>query len=161
MQKITNCLWFDSQALEAAEFYVSVFNNSKILNVARYPGTGQEVHGKDEGSVMTVDFELEGQKFLGLNGGPAFEFNPAISLMVNCESQSELDALWNALSANPDAEQCGWLQDKFGISWQITPVALMDLMRSEDSEKRNRVFNAMMQMKKIDIATLEAAAKGA
>lgn len=160
MQKITNCLWFDSQALEAAEFYVSVFNNSKILNVARYPGTGQDVHGKAEGSVMTVDFELEGQKFLALNGGPAFEFNPAISLMVNCETQAEVDALWNALSANPEAEQCGWLQDKYGISWQITPVALMDLMRTEDSEKRTRVFAAMMQMKKIDIAALEAAAKG-
>lgn len=159
MQKITNCLWFDDQALEAAEFYVSAFKNSKILNVARYPGTGQEAHGKAEGSVMTVDFELEGQQFLGLNGGSAFEFNPAISLMVNCETQEEVDALWEKLSANPEAEQCGWLQDKYGISWQITPIALMDLMRTEDSDRRTRVFAAMMQMKKIDIAALEAAAE--
>lgn len=160
MQKITNCLWFDNQALDAAEFYVAAFANSKILNVSRYPGEGQDVHGKEKGSVMTVDFELEGQKFLALNGGPGFEFNPAISLMVNCESQAEVDALWEHLSANPEAEQCGWLQDKFGISWQITPVALMQLMSAEDSKKRDRVFKAMMNMKKIDIAALEAAAEG-
>lgn len=161
MQKITNCLWFDNQALEAAEFYVSVFGNSKILNVARYPGVGRETHGKEEGSVMTVDFELEGQRFLALNGGPAFQFNPAVSLMVNCETQEEVDRLWNALSAYPQAEACGWLKDRFGISWQITPVALMELMRAEDSGRRDRVFAAMMQMKKIDIAALEKAAGAA
>lgn len=160
MQKITNCLWFDDQALEAAEFYVSVFNDSAILHVARYPGEGQEVHGREEGSVMTVAFQLEGQQFLALNAGPQFRFNPAISLMVNCESQAEVDTLWEKLSANPDAEQCGWLQDRFGISWQVTPTVLMRLLQSEDPARRNRVFAAMMRMKKIDIPALETAAAG-
>lgn len=160
MQKIRNCLWFDTEAEEAANFYVSIFDNSRILNVARYPGVGQEAHGKPEGSVMTVDFELEGQQFLALNGGPAFEFNPAISLMVDCETQAEVDALWEKLSANPEAEQCGWLQDKYGISWQITPRMLMELMSQGDTDTRTRVFEAMMGMKKIDIDALEKAAAG-
>jgi predicted 3-demethylubiquinone-9 3-methyltransferase (glyoxalase superfamily) len=159
MQKITNCLWFDGQALEAAEFYVSVLPNSRVNNIARFPGEGQDVHNQEEGAVMTVEFELEGQKFLSLNGGARFEFNPAISLMVSCETQDEIDALWDGLSADPEAEKCGWLQDRFGISWQIVPTALPRLLSQPDAETRNRVFAQMMTMKKLDIGALEAAAR--
>lgn len=160
MQKITNCLWFDDHALEAAQFYTSLFKNSRITTIARYPGKGQDIHGHAEGAVMTVEFTLEGQQFVALNGGPQFQFSPAISLMVNCETQEEVDGLWEKLSANPEAEQCGWLQDRFGVSWQIVPTALPRLMQTEDVERRNRVFAAMMQMKKLDIASLEATAAG-
>jgi len=157
MQKITTCLWFDNQGEEAAKFYTSIFNNSKILDVAHYGKEGFEIHGRPEGSVMTVSFQLEGREFLALNGGPHFQFTPAISLIVNCETQEEIDALWSKLSANPQAEQCGWLQDKFGLSWQIVPVAMAELMSGSDPVKAGRVMNAMLKMKKLDIAGLEKA----
>ena len=157
MQKITPCLWFDSQAEEAANFYVSVFNNARVLKVSHYGEEGVEIHGRPAGSVMTVEFELEGQKLLGLNGGPHFQFTPAISLIVDCRTQDELDALWQKLSANPKAEQCGWLQDRFGLSWQIVPVQLAELMSDPDPVKAGRVMRAMLQMKKLDIAALQDA----
>lgn len=160
MQKITACLWFDSQAEEAANFYCSLFKDSKILNVSRYGKEGFEIHGRPEGSAMTVEFQLEGQKFLGLNGGPHFQFTPAISLIVDCKSQHEVDALWNQLSAHAEAEQCGWLKDKFGLSWQIIPKALGELMSDPDPVKSGRVMNAMLKMKKIDVAALEKAHAG-
>ncbi|HEX7048543.1 MAG TPA: VOC family protein [Gammaproteobacteria bacterium] len=160
MQKITPCLWFDSEAEDAANFYCSLFKDSRILEVTRYGKEGFEIHGRPEGSAMTVEFELEGQKFLGLNGGPHFQFTPAISLIVDCKSQDEVDALWNKLSAHPDAEQCGWLKDKFGLSWQIIPKALGELMSDPDPEKAGRVMNAMLKMKKLDVAALEKAYAG-
>ena len=160
MQKITTCLWFDSQALEATEFYVSVFERAHILDVAYYGKEGFEVHGRPEGSVMTVAFEIEGNSFLALNGGPHFQFSPAISLIVNCETQEEIDELWSRLSANPQAEQCGWLQDRFGLSWQIVPREMAEMMSSTDPAKSGRVMNAMLKMKKIDLVALRQAATG-
>ena len=159
MQKITPFLWFDSQAEEAANFYVSVFNNAKVVNIARYGEAGAEVSGRAKGSVMTVTFELEGQEFVALNGGPVFAFNPAISFVVNCATQEEVDALWAKLSAGGDekAQQCGWLQDKYGLSWQIVPRVLEEMLRDKDPAKSERVMNAMLQMKKIDIAALKQA----
>lgn len=160
MQKITPCLWFDSEAEEAARFYVSVFGNARILNVSRYGSEGYEVHGRPEGSVMTVEFELEGQKFTALNGGPYFQFTPAISLVVDCNSQEEIDALWDKLSAHPEAEQCGWLKDKYGLSWQIIPRVLGELMSGPDRARAGRVMQAMLQMKKLYVTALKAAAEG-
>lgn len=160
MQTISTCLWFDNQGLEAAEFYTSIFDNSKILDVSRYGKEGFDIHGRPEGSVMTVSFRLEGREFLALNGGPHFQFTPAISLIVNCETQEEIDALWSKLSANPQAEQCGWLQDRFGLSWQIVPVAVAELMNSGDPAAAGRVMNAILQMRKMDIATLRKAWEG-
>lgn len=160
MNKLATCLWFDSQALEAAEFYVSVFENARILDVAYYGKEGVEIHGRPEGSVMTVAFEIEGSSFLALNGGPHFHFTPAISLIVNCDTQQEIDALWQKLSANSAAEQCGWLQDKYGLSWQIMPREMAELMSSTDAAKSGRVMNAMLAMKKLDIAALRCAANG-
>lgn len=160
MNKITTCLWFDSQALEAAEFYSAVFDNARILDVAYYGKEGFEVHGRPEGSVMSVAFEIEGAGFLALNGGPHFHFTPAVSLMVNCETQQEIDALWQKLSANPAAEQCGWLQDRYGLSWQIIPREMAELMSTTDSARAGRVMNAMLAMKKIELATLRRAANG-
>ena len=160
MQKINTCLWFDSQALEAAEFYTSIFADSEILDVSHYGKEGFDIHGRPEGSVMTVSFQLEGRDFLALNGGPHFQFTPAISLIVNCETQEELDALWSKLSANPRAEQCGWLQDRFGLSWQIVPAAMAELMNSDDPVAAGRVMNAMLQMKKMDITALRKARAG-
>ena len=153
MQKITPFLWFDSQAEEAAKFYVSIFKNAKVDNVARYgeAGPGQA------GSVLTVNFTLEGQDFIALNGGPVFKFSPAISLYVDCATQEEVDALWSKLSAVKEAEQCGWLQDKYGVTWQIVPSILGELMQDKDPEKAKRVTEAMMQMKKIVIKGLQAA----
>ncbi|HKO45530.1 MAG TPA: VOC family protein [Pyrinomonadaceae bacterium] len=159
--KITPCLWFDGKAEEAAKFYVSVFKNSKINNIARYGDAGSEVSGQPEGSVMTVEFELDGQEFLGLNGGPNFKFTEAVSFIINCDSQEEVDRFWTTLTENGGAEsQCGWLKDKFGLSWQVTPTVLTELMKSKDRAKAERVMKAMLQMKKIDIATLEKAARG-
>lgn len=158
MNKLATCLWFDSEALEAAEFYVSVFDKARILDVAYYGKEGLEVHGRPEGSVMTVAFDIEGASFLALNGGPHFHFTPAISLVVNCETQQEIDTLWQKLSANPAAEQCGWLQDRFGLSWQIVPREMAALMGSTDAAKAGRVMNAMLAMKKIDIGALRQAA---
>ncbi len=157
MKKITPFLWFDNQAEEAANFYTSIFKNSKVLNVARYDEAGAKASGMPEGSAMTVAFELNGQEFTALNGGPVFKFTEAISFAVNCESQEEVDELWGKLSADPAAEQCGWLKDKYGLSWQIVPTVLVELLSDPDPEKSKRVMEAMLQMKKIDIATLKQA----
>ncbi len=151
MQKITPFLWFDSQAAEAAQFYTSVFKNGKILNTTHYSETGQEVTGQKPGTVMTVEFELFGQHFTALNGGPLFKFNESISFVVACEDQAEIDDLWSELSAVPASEQCGWLKDKFGVSWQIVPRNMNELIQTPAS------IEAMLKMKKINIAELEAA----
>ncbi len=162
IQKITPCLWFDDQAEQAAKFYTGIFKNSKIKEVSRYGEAGREVHGKPAGTVMTVAFELEGQGFTGLNGGPIFKFNEAISLQINCETQAEVDHYWEKLSAGGDAnaQQCGWLKDKYGVSWQVIPKALGELMTDPDTKKSGRVMEAMLQMKKIDIAELKRAYAG-
>jgi predicted 3-demethylubiquinone-9 3-methyltransferase (glyoxalase superfamily) len=152
-QKIVTFLWFDGNAEEAAKHYTSIFKNSKILNVARYGDAGPG----PKGSVMTVNFELEGQEFIALNGGPQFKFTEAISLLVNCETQREVDELWAKLTAGGQESQCGWLKDKFGLSWQIVPVALFQMMQDRDPEKAKRVVEAMLQMKKIDLDRLEEA----
>jgi predicted 3-demethylubiquinone-9 3-methyltransferase (glyoxalase superfamily) len=162
MQKITPFLWFDSQAEEAAKFYTSIFRNSKMGRVTRYPNEGQEVHGREPGSVMVAEFEIEGQTFTALNGGPLFKFNESISFVVNCQSQEEVDHYWNRLSegADPKAQQCGWLKDKFGVSWQIVPTILTKMLGDKDREKANRVMRAMLGMKKMNIAELEKAYGG-
>jgi len=164
LQKITPCLWFDNQAEEAVDYYISIFRNSRVTAVARYPEAGQEVHGRAAGSVMTVAFELDGQTFTALNGGPLFKFSEAVSMQVNCESQEELDHFWERLSAGgpSEAQQCGWLKDKFGLSWQIVPTVLPQLMTDPDPARSARVMNALMGMKKLDIAALKkASADGA
>jgi predicted 3-demethylubiquinone-9 3-methyltransferase (glyoxalase superfamily) len=162
IQKITPCLWFDDQAEEAVEFYISIFRNSKIVNIARYGEAGHEVHGKPAGTVMTVAFELDGQTFTALNGGPMFKFNEAISFQVNCETQEEVDYYWKKLSEGGDekAQQCGWLKDKYGASWQVVPSVLPELINDPDSEKSQRAMQAMLQMKKIDIDELKRAYGG-
>lgn len=160
-QKIVPFLWFDKNAEEAMNFYVSVFKNSKIISIKRYPDDIQVGPMRDmAGKVLTGIFELGGQRLMCLDGGPIFTFNEAISLYVDCESQEEVDELWSKLSAVPESEQCGWLKDKFGVSWQIIPKRMGELMSDPDSEKANRVTQAMLKMKKIDLAVLEAAAKG-
>ena len=150
-------MWFDNQAEEAAKFYVSIFKNSKIGRIARYDEASAEVSGKPKGTVMTVEFQLEGQEFVALNGSPIFTFSPAISFLVNCKTQKEVDELWEKLSADREAEQCGWLKDKYGVSWQIVPTVLDDMLRDKDPKKSERVMKAMLQMKKIDIKTLQEA----
>ena len=160
MEKITPCLWFDDNAEEAVEFYVFIFKNSRIKKVARYGEAGAKASGRPTGSVMTISFQLEGQDFLALNGGPVFIFTPAISLMVNCKTQKEIDELWKKLSADPDAEQCGWLRDKFGVSWQIVPAIIGKMVADEDTKRADRVMQAVLQMKKLDIQTLEKAYQG-
>ena len=159
MQKISPCLWFDDQGEEAAKFYTSIFKDSKIGDVTRYGKEGYEIHGREEGTVMTVEFEIEGQKFLGLNGGPIFKFNEAISFQVYCETQEEVDYYWEKLSEGGDekAQQCGWLKDKYGVSWQIVPTILIKMLKDKDSEKSQRVMKAMLQMHKLDISTLKKA----
>ena len=159
MQKISPCLWFDNKAEEAAKFYTSVFKDSKIGDVTRYGKEGYEIHGKEEGTVMTVEFEIEGQKFLGLNGGPIFKFNEAISFQVYCETQEEVDYYWEKLSEGGDekAQVCGWLKDKYGVSWQIVPIILIEMLKDKDSEKSQKVMKAMLQMHKLDISTLKKA----
>lgn len=160
-QKIVPCLWFDKNAEEAMNFYLSVFKNSKIVSIKRYPDDIQVGPMRDmAGKVLTGIFELEGQRFMCLDGGPIFKFNEAVSLYVECESQAEVDELWGKMSAVPESEQCGWLKDKFGVSWQIIPKRMGELMSDPDSEKANRVIQSMLRMKKIDLAALEAAAKG-
>jgi predicted 3-demethylubiquinone-9 3-methyltransferase (glyoxalase superfamily) len=155
MQKITPCLWFDTEGEEAAEFYTSIFPNSRIVEVTRYGSAGPRA----EGSVMTVHFELDGQQFIALNGGPDFKFNEAISLEVNCKSQEEVDSLWSSLTADGGEEgPCGWLKDKYGVSWQIVPNVLYQLIKDPDQEKAQRVMAAMLQMRKIEIDELEKAA---
>lgn len=153
MQKITTFLWFDNQAEEAARFYVSIFKNSRITNISRYGDTGPGA----KGSVMVVAFELDDQGFAALNGGPQFKFTEAISLQVNCETQAEVDELWEKLSAGGKKDRCGWLKDKYGLSWQITPVVLMKMLGDPDPVKADRVMKVMMEMDKIDIARLQEA----
>jgi predicted 3-demethylubiquinone-9 3-methyltransferase (glyoxalase superfamily) len=160
--KITPCLWFDGRAEEAARFYCSIFKNSKILDEEEYGEAGREIHGQEPGSKMTVTFELDGLSFVGLNGGPLFKFTEAISLMIDCATQEEVDYYWSKLGegGDPAAQQCGWLKDKFGVSWQVVPRRLLELIADKDKAKSQRAFAAMMQMKKIDIAALEKAAAG-
>jgi predicted 3-demethylubiquinone-9 3-methyltransferase (glyoxalase superfamily) len=159
MQKISPCLWFDDNAEDAVNFYASIFKDSKIGNVTRYGKEGYEIHKKKEGSVMTINFEIEGQKFLALNGGPIFKFNEAISFQVYCDTQEEIDYYWNKLTEGGDknAQVCGWLKDKFGVSWQVVPVALIKMLEDIDSSKTERVMKAMLQMRKLDIDALTKA----
>jgi predicted 3-demethylubiquinone-9 3-methyltransferase (glyoxalase superfamily) len=161
-QKITPFLWFDNQAEEAVSFYISIFRNSGIVSIARYGEEGAEASGRPTGTVMTIAFRLDGQEFVALNGGPIFKFTEAISFVVNCESQDEVDRYWEKLSegGDPKAQQCGWLKDKYGLSWQIVPTVLITLLNDPDPERSRRVMKAMLQMKKIDIATLKKAADG-
>ena len=162
-QRITPCLWFDDQAEQAAEFYVSIFRNSRIVTMAPYGEAGREAHGKPAGTVMIVAFELDGQAFTALNGGPMFKFNEAISFQVDCQTQEEVDYYWAKLSEGGDerAQQCGWLKDKYGVSWQVVPRVLPEMMSDPDAEKSGRVMEAMLRMKKIDIAELQRAYAGA
>jgi predicted 3-demethylubiquinone-9 3-methyltransferase (glyoxalase superfamily) len=160
MQGFTTCLWFDSQAEEAARFYTSVFRNARIGGITRYGESGAKASGRPQGSVMTVEFEAAGQKFLALNGGPAFTFNEAISLMVNCESQEEIDEYWAKLSAGGRESVCGWLTDKYGLSWQVVPAELGQLMQDKDPAKGERVMAAILTMKKLDLEALRRAYRG-
>jgi predicted 3-demethylubiquinone-9 3-methyltransferase (glyoxalase superfamily) len=162
IQKITPCLWFDDQAEEAAKFYTAIFNNSKIVSMTRYGEAGHEVHGRPAGTVMTVAFELDGHAFTALNGGPIFKFNEAISFQVSCETQEELDYYWEKLSEGGDreAQQCGWLKDKYGASWQVIPNVLLEMLTNPDSKKSQRVMKSMLRMKKIDIEELKRAYDG-
>ena len=167
MNKITICLWFDRNAEDAANFYVDTFNGNpskekgaKIGEILHYGKEGFEIHQMPEGTVLTVEFELEGHKFSGLNGGPAFKFTPATSFIIDCKDQAEVDYFWEKMSAVPEAEQCGWIQDKFGVSWQIIPTKLNKLFSDPDKEKAGRAMNALLQMKKIDIKALEDAYNG-
>ena len=157
MQKITPCLWFDHQAEEAAKFYASIFKNSKIGNMTRYGEAGAKVSGRPNGSVMTVTFEIEGQEFVALNGGPHFTFSEAISLMVKCETQKEIDEMWEKLSQGGEQGQCGWLKDKYGLSWQIVSPVWDEMLRDKDVKKSERVMKALLQMTKPDIKTLKQA----
>ncbi len=160
IQKITPFLWFDDQAEEAVKFYTSVFKNSKIHEITRYDEESSKAAGKPKGTVMIVEFELEGQEFVALNGGPQFKFSEAISFVVICESQAEVDYYWAKLTEAGDvnAQQCGWLKDKYGLSWQIVPRVLIELLKDPDPDKARRVMKAVLQMKKIDIETLKKAA---
>jgi predicted 3-demethylubiquinone-9 3-methyltransferase (glyoxalase superfamily) len=159
MKTITPCLWFDSEVEEAARFYTSIFKNSKIGHISRYGEAGYEIHQRPPGSVMSIEFELNGQPFMGLNGGPLFKFNEAISFQVFCENQQEVDYYWEKLSEGGDknAQQCGWLKDKFGLSWQIVPTALIEMLKDKDARKSQAVMTAMLQMQKIDISKLKEA----
>ena len=163
VQKISPCLWFDGNGEEAARFYVSIFKNSRMGAITRFGKEGFEIHGRPAGSVMTVNFVLDGQEFTGLNGGPLFKFNEAISLVVNCDSQAEIDHYWEKLGAggDPQSQQCGWLKDKYGLSWQIVPTALQEMYKAGVSAKSERAMKAMLQMKKLDIAALQKAYDGA
>jgi predicted 3-demethylubiquinone-9 3-methyltransferase (glyoxalase superfamily) len=162
VKPITPCLWFDNQAEEAARYYTGIFKNSKIGTISRYGEAGREVHGKKPGTVMTVEFELNGQPFTALNGGPIFKFNEAISFQIMCQTQEEIDHYWNKLSEGGDknAQQCGWLKDKYGLSWQVVPTVLAEMMSNPDKEKAGRAMEALLQMKKLDIAGLQRAFKG-
>ena len=159
MQKINPCLWFDNNAEEAVQFYVSIFKNSNIGNVTHYGNEGYEIHKKKEGTVMTIDFEIEGQKFLALNGGPIFRFNEAISFQIYCETQDEVDYYWDKLTEGGDknAQVCGWLKDKFGVSWQVVPTVLVKMLQDKDSKKTENVMRVMLQMQKLDINVLTKA----
>lgn len=159
-QKITPFLWFDDKAEEAAKFYASIFKNSKVGKVTRYDEEATGPTGRPVGSVMTVEFELEGQEFVALNGGPIFKFTEAVSFVVNCETQEEVDYFWSKLSAGGEESRCGWLKDKFGLSWQVVPVVLIEMLADKDTAKAKRVMHAMLQMDKIDIPTLKKAYDG-
>lgn len=160
MQKIHPCLWFDRNAEEAVNFYASVFKGSKIGNTVRYGAAGAKASGLPEGTIMTIAFELEGEQFLALNGGPHFKFTPAISIVVNCESQAEVDELWEKLCEGGKPDQCGWLYDQFGVSWQIVPTAMEEMLQDPDREKSERVMRALLKMKKLDLDALRRAYEG-
>lgn len=157
IQKITSCLWFDDKAEEAAKFYVSIFKNSKVRNITHYGEEGAKVSGRPKGSVMTVTFQLDGQEFMALNGGPQFKFTEAVSFIVNCKSQEEINELWEKLSEEGQKGPCGWLKDKYGLSWQIVPTVLGEMMQDQDSEKTNSVMSAILQMNRIEIKRLHQA----
>ena len=162
IQKITPCLWFDDRAEEAAEFYIGIFPNSKIVTISHYGEAGKEIHGKPVGSVLMVAFELDGQTFTTLNGGPNFKFNEAISFQVDCEDQAEVNYFWEKLSmgGDPAAQQCGWLKDKYGVSWQIVPKVMLKMLNDADGSKSQRAMTAMMKMKKLNIDELKRAYAG-
>jgi predicted 3-demethylubiquinone-9 3-methyltransferase (glyoxalase superfamily) len=159
-QKIVPCIWLEKDAKKAAAFYVSVFKNSRILKISYYPKAAEEVSGQKKGSVMTVRFTLEGQEFMALNGGPVFKLNEAVSFIVSCDTQKEIDYFWNKLSFFKEAEQCGWLKDQFGLSWQIVPTILDAMTTDEDPQKVERVTAAFLKMKKFDISALKKAYEG-
>ena len=156
MQRISPCLWFDNQAEEAVNYYLSIFKNSKIKSITRYTEAGPG----PKGSVMVISFELDGVEFVALNGGPVFKFNEAVSLAISCQSQAEVDHYWNELTAGGQESQCGWLKDRYGVSWQVVPLQLTELMASSDAPRVKRMTEAMFKMKKLDIATLEKAFNG-
>ena len=160
--RITPCLWFDDQAEEAARHYIAIFPNSRLTSLTRYPEAGSEIHGRPPGSVMVVGFELDGQPFTALNGGPLFQFNEALSLQINCETQEEIDHYWEKLGAggDPKAQQCGWLKDRYGVSWQVVPTGMEAMLADETSPGAQRAMTAMMGMKKIDLADLRRAYDG-
>ncbi len=160
IQTITPCLWFDGQAEEAATFYTAIFKNSSIGHVTRVNEVSARASGQPVGSVLTIDFQLDGRPFTGLNGGPMFKFNEAISLQINCQTQDEVDDYWAKLSADPEAERCGWIKDKFGVSWQVVPIVLFKMLADHDSARSQRVMQAMLQMRKLDIGELERAYAG-
>jgi predicted 3-demethylubiquinone-9 3-methyltransferase (glyoxalase superfamily) len=159
-RKVTPFLWFDTQAEAAAQFYTSIFDNSRIVRVNRYGKAGREAHGMEAGSVMTVEFEIEGQALVALNGGPHFKFTEAFSLQVSCETQAEIDYFWSKLSEGGEESRCGWLKDKYGLSWQVVPAALPQMLMDADRAKSERAMGALMQMKKFDIAALQRAYSG-
>jgi predicted 3-demethylubiquinone-9 3-methyltransferase (glyoxalase superfamily) len=156
-QKIAPCLWFDTEAEAAAKHYVSIFRNSRIRTISRYGKEGHEIHGKEAGSVMTVEFELEGQTFVALNGGPQFKFDEAISFQIYCDTQAEVDHFWEKLTEGGSEGPCGWLKDKFGLSWQVVPKVILDMLMDKNAEKAGRVMKSLLQMKKLDIASLQRA----
>jgi predicted 3-demethylubiquinone-9 3-methyltransferase (glyoxalase superfamily) len=162
LARISPCLWFDSEAEDAARYYVGIFKNSKITSVSRYGEAGKEIHGRPPGSVMVVAFELDGVPFTGLNGGPIFKFNEAISLQVHCDTQQEIDYYWEKLGAggDPNAQQCGWLKDRFGLSWQVVPSNMDAMFQGEATAASDRAMNAMVTMKKIDMAEVDRAYRG-
>ncbi|HEX4119119.1 MAG TPA: VOC family protein [Verrucomicrobiae bacterium] len=157
MQKITPFLWFNENAEEAAKFYVSIFKNSKILDITHYGKAGAEASGRHAGTVMTVKFLLEGQEFVAINGGPNFKFTEAISFVVNCETQAEVDQFWKTLSAGGEEGPCGWLKDKYGVSWQVVPTVVIDMISDKNAEKANRAMDAVMHMGKIDVKAVKEA----
>ncbi|MBL8848527.1 MAG: VOC family protein [Planctomycetaceae bacterium] len=161
-QRITPCLWFDNQAEPAARFYASIFPNSSIGRISRYGEEGREVHGQEPGSVLTVEFRLDGQPFTALNGGPVFQFNEAVSLQIDCETQADVDYYWDKLTAggDPKSQQCGWLKDKYGLSWQVVPSIVSELLTGPSAAGRSRMMQALFQMKKLDIAALQRAYNG-
>jgi predicted 3-demethylubiquinone-9 3-methyltransferase (glyoxalase superfamily) len=160
MQKTMPCLWFDNKAEEAAKFYVSIFKNSAIGIITRYGEEAAKVSGRPKGTVMTVTFQLDGQEFMALNGGPQFSFSPAISFVVNCQTQKEIDELWDKLSEGGEKVECGWLKDKYGVSWQVVPTVLGQILQDKDSKKTERVMKALLDMKKLDIEGLKKAYAG-